>query len=366
MIPFVDLRTQYLTIKDEVGDAISRVLDKGQFVLGEEVELFEQEFASYCGVRFAVGVNSGTSALHLALLAGKIVPGDEVITVSMTFAATAAAIRYCGAKPVFVDIDPESYTMNSNGLESAIGPRTTAIVPVHLYGQCADMDPIRDIARAHNLMIIEDAAQAHGALYKGHRAGSLGNMACFSFYPGKNLGAFGEGGAIVTNDGEYASTIKILRDHGQTRKYHHDFVGYNYRLEAIQAAVLRAKLTHLDDWNRARDLHAGEYRRFLRDSRLTLPRVMDYGEPVHHIFPIFTPDRDRLQGHLHNHEIATGIHYPIPVHLQRAYADLGYKKGDLPETERAAAETLSLPMYPELTSDEVSFVAKTVIRGLEL
>lgn len=353
MIPFIDLKAQYLSIKAEIDAAIAAVLESCQFVLGEKVEAFESDFARYCQTRYALGVNSGTSALHLALLAAGVKAGDEVITVSYTFVASVAAIRYTGARPVLVDIDPRSCTLDPARLEAAITPRTKAIMPVHLYGTCADMDPILEIARRHNLIVIEDAAQAHGAEYKGKRAGGIGDLACFSFYPGKNLGAYGEGGAVVTNDGEYAEVISRLRDHGQSQKYLHDSVGYNYRMEGLQGAVLGVKLRHLDDWNAARRRHAADYRESLADTGLRMLEVMPYNRSVHHIFPVFTPQRDGLVEHLKSHGISTGIHYPIPVHLQSGYRDLGYKLGDFPHTEQASNEVLSLPMYAELSSDAV-------------
>jgi dTDP-4-amino-4,6-dideoxygalactose transaminase len=364
MIPFVDLKAQYLAIKDEVGEAIASVLEKTQFVLGEQVEAFEEEFARYCQVRYAFGVNSGTSALHLAMLAAGIKPGDEVITVSHTFVATVAAVRYAGAKPVLVEIDPRSYNMDPARIEQAITERTKAIMPVHLYGQCADMDPIVEIARRHNLIVIEDAAQAHGAEYKGRRAGSMGDIACFSFYPGKNLGAYGEGGAVVTNNEEHVKTIKTLRDHGQSRKYHHEMLGYNYRLEGIQGAVLRVKLGHLDKWNEARRSRAALYNNLLKGSGVELFEEMEYGKPVYHIYPVFTRWRDALADHLKQSGVATGIHYPIPVHMQPAYADLGIKQGDMPLTERAASQELSLPMFAELTDEQVEAVA-TAVRAFD-
>jgi len=360
MIPFVDLKAQYSGIKQEIDEAMSRVFDKCQFVLGDEVEAFEAEFAAYCQAKHAVGVNSGTSALHLALLAAGIKPGDEVITASFTFVATAAAIRYAGATPVFVDVDPRSLTIDASNIEAAITPRTKAILPVHLYGQCVDMGPLLEIARSYGLMVIEDAAQAHGAEYQNRRAGSLGDLACFSFYPGKNLGAYGEGGAITTNDPAYDKALRVLRDHGQTAKYHHEVIGYNYRLEGIQGAVLRVKLRHLDEWNDARRRLAAMYRELLADGGVELVEEMSYGTPVYHVFPILTDHRDAMAEHLKTSAIATGIHYPVPVHLQPAFADLGYKAGDLPITERAARQTLSLPMYPELSKEHVSIVTEFV------
>lgn len=360
MIPVVDLRKQYESIKGEIDDAISGVIESMQFVLGPDVVKFEEEFANYCQTKFAFGVNSGTSALHLAMLAAGIGPGDEVITVSYTFVATAAAVCYVGARPVFVDIDPDTCNIDVSRIEAAITPRTKAIMPVHLYGNCADMDPVLAIAKKHNLLVIEDAAQAHGAEYKGRRAGSMGQMACFSFYPGKNLGAYGEAGAIVTDNEQYADTIRQLRDQGQSEKYFHTMVGYNYRMEGLQGAVLGVKLRHLDDWNAARRKHAAVYRRELADAGLRLLNEHADYNPVHHIFPLFTSQRDELREHLHSNGIATGLHYPIPVHLQPGYRHLGYRDGDLPETERACREVLSLPMFPELEDGTVRRITDSV------
>ena len=364
MIPFVDLKAQYETIRDEVNAAVARVLESAQFVLGPEVEAFESEFAAYCGARHCVAVNSGTSALHLALLAAGVGEGDEVVTVSHTFVATAAAVRHAGARPVFADIDPKTCLIDPEKIESAITGRTRAVMPVHLYGRCADMGAIAEIAARHNLVVIEDAAQAHGAEYAGRRAGSLAPLACFSFYPGKNLGAYGEGGAVTTDSDETARVLRELRDHGQSRKYRHDRLGYNYRLEGIQGAVLRVKLRHLDAWNEARRAHAARYRRLLAGAPgVRLLEDAPYENvPVHHIFPVFTPRRDELAEHLKREGVSTGIHYPVPVHLQKAFADLDTPTGLLPETERAARETLSLPMYPELTHDALARVADAVRR----
>jgi dTDP-4-amino-4,6-dideoxygalactose transaminase len=360
MIPYVDLKAQYLSIKDEIDAAIAEVVASCQFVLGEQVEAFESDFAAYCQTKYALGVNSGTSALHLALLAAGIKPGDEVITVSYTFVATVAAICYTGARPVLVEIDPRSCTMDPARLEAAITPRTKAIIPVHLYGACADMDPILEVARRHNLIVIEDAAQAHGAEYKGRRAGSMGALACFSFYPGKNLGAYGEAGAVVTNDAKYAKVMRQLRDQGQSQKYRHDHVGYNYRMEAMQGAVLRVKLRHLDDWNQARCRHAAAYRRLLAGAHLRLLEERSYSRSVYHIFPVFTSERNNLFEHLKAQGVGCGVHYPIPVHLQTAYRDLGYSAGDFPHTELACDEELSLPMYAELPSEGLRKVADTI------
>src|SRR6185295_18678277 len=342
MIPIVDLKKQYESIKSEIDSAIGDVLQSSQFVLGKKVEAFEEEFAAYCQTRFAFGVNSGTSALHLALLAAGVGPGDEVITVSYTFVATVAGILYTGAAPVFVDIDPLTCNIDPAKIEAAITPRTKVIMPVHLYGTCADMDPILDIARRHNLLVIEDAAQAVGAEYKGRRAGSMGDLACFSFYPGKNLGAYGEAGAVVTSNEKYVEILKQLRDHGQSAKYLHERVGYNFRMEAIQGAVLGVKLKHLDDWTSARRRHAKTYSEKLADSGLRLLEEPAACKSVYHIFPLFTPQSDELRAHLDANSISSGIHYPIPVHQQRGFSNLGFNEGDLPQTENVCREVLSL------------------------
>ncbi len=338
------------------------MLENGNFVLGPELAAFEEEFATYCGSVHGIGVNTGTSALHLALLAAGIGPGDEVITVPFTFVATVAAIDYTGATPVFVDIDPVSYTMDPARLEQAITPRTRAILPVHLYGQAADMDPILEIARRHGLLVIEDAGQAHGAEYQGRRAGCLGDFGCFSFYPGKNLGAYGEGGMVVTNDPGHARTIRMLRDWGQERKYHHVLKGYNYRLEELQGAILRVKLRYLEQWTEARRENASCYDHLLAGSGVRTPVQMPYARHVYHVYAVAARNRQALQSRLSDSGIHTGIHYPIPVHLQPAYAELGYGPGDFPCAERAAGEVLSLPMYPELTAEQMESVA-SVIRG---
>jgi dTDP-4-amino-4,6-dideoxygalactose transaminase len=351
MVPFVDLKAQYLSIKPEIDAAIQGILDTCQFTLGKEVAAFEEEFAAYSGSSIGCGVNSGTSALHLALLAAGVGPGDEVITVPFTFVATVSAIHYSGAKTVFVDVDPETFTMSPDAIERAITPRTKAIMPVHLYGQPADMDPILAIARKHGLVVIEDAAQAHGAEYKGRRAGSLGDLACFSFYPGKNLGAYGEAGMVVTSNPEFARTIRMLRDWGAEKKYHHVLKGYNYRMEGIQGAVLRVKLRHLENWTEARRAAAKRYDELLSGTTFDAPFVRDDVRHVFHVYAIRVQKRAELQAWLASHDIQSGIHYPIPVHLLPAFADLGYKAGDFPNAEMAAAEVLSLPMYPELTAE---------------
>jgi dTDP-4-amino-4,6-dideoxygalactose transaminase len=360
MIPLIDLKKQYESIKSEIDDAIKDVVESCQFILGERVAAFEADFAAYCQSRSALGVNSGTSALHLALLAAGVGPGDEVITVGYTFVASVAAICYTGAKPVLVDIDPRSCTIDPAKIEAAITQKTKVIMPVHLYGNCADMDPILDVARRQNLLVIEDAAQAHGAEYKGRRAGSMGSLACFSFYPGKNLGAYGEGGAVITSDEQYIEPLKQLRDQGQSEKYFHTMIGYNYRMEAIQGAVLGVKLKHLDDWNDLRRRHASVYYRELANSGVRLLEERPETVSVHHVFPLFTEERDELRSHLKQAGINTGLHYPIPVHLQPGFRHLGYNEGDLPETERACKEVLSLPMYPELTNQEVASIVDSV------
>lgn len=349
MIPFLDLKAQYRSIKQEVDAAIQGVLDSCQFTLGSEVAAFEAEFAAYCQAAQGIGVNTGTSALHMALLAAGVGRGDEVITVPFTFVATVSAIDYTGAKPVFVDIDPRTYTMDVSQVEAAITPRTKAIIPVHLYGQTVDMDPLLAIARRRGLVVIEDACQAHGAEYKGRRAGSMGDMGCFSFYPGKNLGAYGEGGMVVTSNPEFARTIRMLRDWGAEKKYHHVMKGYNFRMEGIQGAVLRVKLKRLEAWTEARRAAAAHYDRLLAGSGIPTPVAMPYARHVYHIYAIRTAHRQAWQEGLLARGVQTGIHYPTPVHLLPAFADLGLARGAFPHSERAADEELSLPMFPELT-----------------
>jgi dTDP-4-amino-4,6-dideoxygalactose transaminase len=364
MIPFVDLRAQYLAIRDELTAAVTGVLESGQYVLGPEVEAFEQEFASYCGARHAVAVNSGTSALHLAFLAAGIGPRAEVVTTPLTFVATAAAIGYAGAQPVFVDIDPETLNLDPARIEAALTPRTRAIVPVHLHGRPADMDPILELARRHRLKVIEDAAQVHGAKYKGRRVGALGDLGCFSFYPGKNLGACGEGGAVVTDDPEFDRTLRLLRDWGAGRKYHHDLKGFNYRMEAIQGAILRVKLRHLEAWTEARRSRAAIYDRLLAGSKVRTPRPGPDERHVYHVYAVRVRGRDVVQQALAGRGVQTGIHYPIPVHLQKAYADLGYRPRDFPHAERAAAELLSLPMFAELGDAQVAEAAEALLTAV--
>jgi dTDP-4-amino-4,6-dideoxygalactose transaminase len=365
VIPFIDLKAQYASIKDEVDAAIQGVLNSCQFTLGDEVRAFEEEFAAYCKTQYAVGVNTGTSALHLALLAAGVGSGDEVITVPFTFVATVAAIGYTGARPFFVDIDPSSFNIDVKALEAAITPKTKVILPVHLYGQTADMAPILDIAKRRKLIVIEDAAQAHGAEYSGRRAGGLGDMGCFSFYPGKNLGAYGEGGIVVTNNANFARTIRMLRDWGAERKYEHIFKGYNFRMEGIQAAVLRVKLRHLEGWTEARRSAGARYDRLLAGSGVQIPSASSFGRHVYHIYAIRTPRRQALQQALREQGIQTGIHYPLPIHLLPAYSDLGYIAGQFPHSEKAAAEVLSLPIFPELTQAQCERVCQAVWRAVE-
>jgi dTDP-4-amino-4,6-dideoxygalactose transaminase len=361
MIPFLDLKAQYASIKSEIDAAVLGVLASTQYVLGEEVASFEREFALYCGTRHAIAVNTGTSALHLALLAAGIGPGDEVITVPFTFVATASAICYTGAQPVFVDVEPMTLTMDAAKLEAAITPRTKAIMPVHLYGQMADMDAIKAIADRHGLPVIEDACQAHGAEYKGCRAGSMGEIGCFSFYPGKNLGACGEGGIAVTDSDEHAKTLRMLRDWGQEQRYHHVLKGFNYRMDGIQGAILRVKLRHLEHWTEARRRHAAHYSSLLDGmDEPRRPVEAENRRHVYHIYAVRSRDRDGLQQALQAGGVQSGLHYPIPVHLQKAHADLGYIAGDFPVSERAAREVLSLPIYPEMTARQVEQVVATV------
>ena len=360
-VAFVDLAAQHAAIHEEAAATIERVLRNADFILGRDVESFEQEFAQYCECEYGVGVDSGTSALELALRGYGVGPGDEVIVPANTFIATALAVSCTGATPVLVDVDPSTYTIDVARLGDAITTRTKAIIPVHLYGQPADMDPILEIARTDGLVVVEDACQAHGARYKGRRVGSLGHAAAFSFYPSKNLGACGDGGMVVTNDLDAAKALQLLRNYGQTKKYHHQMCGYNRRLDNLQAAVLRIKLKHLDTWNDARRERADGYHRLLRDVVRT-PVPAPYSEHVWHLYVIETKDtnRDALQAYLSEQRIGTGIHYPIPIHLQPAYRGLGYSRGDFPITEQAADNILSLPMYPELPLNDVQEVSDAV------
>jgi len=362
MIPFLNLKVQHASIEQDLLAAVKETLASTQFALGKEVTAFEEEFAAYSGGRFGIGVNSGTSALHLALLAAGVGPGDEVITVSCTFVATVAAIDYTGARPVFVDVDGDTLNMDVTQIEGAITDRTKVILPVHLHGQPADLAPVLDIARRHKLVVVEDAAQAHGAEYKGRRVGSIGDLGCFSFYPGKNLGACGEAGMVVTNNEDYAERIRILRDWGQERKYHHTYKGFNYRMEGIQGAMLRVKLRHLDAWTEGRRRNAAHYNDLLAGSGITIPVEAPFARHVYHVYAVRMPYRDAVQAALQAREIQTGIHYPIPVHLQKAYREFGFGAGDLPVTEKASSELLSLPMFPELERSQVEEVCDALLQ----
>lgn len=370
-IPLVDLKAQYQSIQADIDSAIRRVIETTAFIDGPDVQLFEREFAEFCGAKHAVGVASGTAALQLAMLACGVGPGDEVITVSHTFCATAEAIAQLGARPVFVDIDPDTYTMDPSAAEQAITPRTKAILPVHLYGLPADMEAIQSIARKHGLVVIEDAAQAHGASYKGRSVGAMGDAACFSFYPGKNLGAYGDAGAVTTSNEAIARTVSALRDHGRAigpdgkrSKYEHDRVGFGERLDTLQAAILRAKLPHLRAWTERRRAIAQRYRELLRDSPIGLPVEPPDTRHVYHLFVVRVSDRRAVQDRLAAKGIDTGIHYPIPLHMQKSFAWLGYREGDLPRTEAAAREILSLPIYPELTPQQQEYVAQAILEAV--
>jgi len=376
-IPFLDLKTQYQAIKDEVLPMLTDAMSNAAFVGGPQVAGFEEEFAAFCDAKYCAGVASGTDALRFALMAAGVGPGDEVITVPNTFIATTEAISQVGAKPVFVDIDPDTYNMDPNKLEdylkerlaphaSHLTPKPKAIIPVHLYGQPADMDAILDIASRFDLIVIEDACQAHGAIYKGRKAGSMGLAGCFSFYPGKNLGAYGEGGAVVSQDEDIINKIKMIRDHGQAKKYYHEFEGYNGRLDAIQAGILRIKLRRLEQWNNARRNNASYYNELLSQiPGIKTPQEANYARSVYHLYVILVENRDKLQAFLGEKGIGTGLHYPVPLHLQEAYKHLGYKEGSFPVAEEAAKELLSLPMFPELTREQIEYVATSIREFME-
>ena len=361
MIPIVDLKAQYHALKPEIDAAIAHVLETSQFVLGSEVAAFEEEFAAYSGAKYAVAVNSGTSALHLSLLAAGVNEGDEVITVPFTFVATVATIRYVRARPVFVDIEPETFNIDVSQIERAITPRTKAIMPVHLFGQTVDLDPILEIARRHNLVVIEDAAQAHGEEYKGRRTGALGEMGCYSFYPGKNLGAYGEGGAIVTNDEAHAKSLRLLRNWGMEERYHHLIPGYNYRMEGMQGAILRVKLKYLEQWTEARRAHGALYNRLLASvPGVTTPTVMPFARHVFHVYALRVAHRAAIQQALKEEGIASAVYYPVPLHLLAAHKDLGHRPGEFPVAEQMCREELSLPVYPELTDAQIERIAAIV------
>jgi len=359
-VPYLDLPAQMRPLRKEIDAAIARTLDNCSFCLGPDVVQFEKDFARFCGAEHSVAFNSGTSALHIAMLLLEIGRDDEVITTPSTFVATSWAISYVGAKPVYVDVDDATFNLDPALVEKAVTARTRAIMPVHLYGHPADLDPLLQICRKHNLPLVEDAAQAHGAKYKGKVVGTFGALSGFSFYPGKNLGAYGEGGALVTNDAAMAARARSLREHGSTRRYYHDEVGFNYRMEGIQGAVLGVKLKHLDKWTRERRRIAHRYHELLADTPLQLPVEAKYAESAYHLYVVRHPQRDELKKHLEANKIGCALHYPLPLHLQKCYANLGYKGGDFPVAEKAARECLSLPIYPELTEDQIQRVVEVI------
>lgn len=359
-VPYYDLKEQYAALRTEILEAVDRTCRNTAFSLGDEVTSFEKEFASYCEAKHCVALNSGTSALHLALLAAGVGPGDEVITSPNTFIATAEAIAYTGAKIVFADIDPRTANLDPAQAEAAVTPRTKAILPVHLYGRPADMEALQKIADAHELVLIEDAAQAHGARSRGRSVGTLGISAAFSFYPSKNLGAYGEAGALVTNDDHVAQYCRAARSHGEIRRYFHDFIGYNYRMEGFQGAILRVKLRHLSDWSARRKVIAQHYREKLKQLAVVLPQDDPRDECSYHLFVIYVGNRDSVQAELKERGIGTAVHYPLPLHLQKALAYLGYKAGDFPHAERACERALALPIFPELTAEQVEYVCDSL------
>jgi len=356
-VPYFDLTAQYSQMRDEIRAALDRVAEKAAFILGEEVERFERSFADYCGVKHAIALNSGTSALHLALLSAGIGPGDEVITTANTFIATVEAIAYTQARPVFADIDPSTANLDPEAVEKAITPRTRAIIPVHLYGRPADLDAIMDIAARHRLLVIEDACQAHGAMYNRKRVGGFGHASAFSFYPGKNLGAYGEGGALTTNDDDVANLVRSLRSHGESARYFHKYIGYNYRMDGFQGAVLNVKLRYLDEWTAKRREFAGIYRELLSEGNVQIPEDSPAADCVYHLFVVYAENRDQVRAELDKRGVQTAVHYPKPVHLQDAFAHLGFGAGSLPHTERACERVLSLPLWPEMTEEQLRYAA---------
>ena len=359
-VPYFDLKSQYAGLRDEIREALDRVCQNASFILGEEVEKFEQSFAELCGVKHCVGLNSGTSALHLALVTAGIGAGDEEITTSNTFIATAEAICYTGAKPVFVDIDPATANLDPEEIERAITKQTRAIIPVHLYGRPADMDKINEVAKRHRLLVIEDACQAHGAKYNGKPVGGLGHAATFSFYPPKNLGAYGEGGALTTNDDEVANLSRSLRTHGESSRYLHKYIGYNYRVDGFQAAVLNVKMKHLEEWTKKRQGHASVYREILSGANIKFLEDSPESESVYHLFVVYVENRDQVRAELEKRGVETAVHYPVPIHLQEAFTHLGYKPGSLPNTERACERVISMPVFPELTEEQVRYAASSL------
>lgn len=362
-VPFLDLKIQYESIKDEILVALQSVMDNTAFAGGKFVEQFENDFAAFCKCKHAIGVGNGTDALWTALLGLGVGKDDEVITVPNTFIATAEAISFCGAKPVFVDTDEKTFIINPDLIEKAITPRTKAIIPVHLYGQTADMDPIMDIAKRHGLYVIEDACQAHGAEYKGKPAGSIGDAGCFSFYPGKNLGAYGEAGAVITNNDALSANIKMFRDHGQSKKYYHDMIGWNARMDGFQGAILSVKLKHLQSWTDSRRKNGHAYSSLLKNvGDIIVPFEADYSKHVFHVYSIRTKDPVKMLDSLKEKDIFCAMHYPLPLHLQKAYEFLGYKKGSFPVAEKCAEQQLSLPMFPELKPEQIEYVADEIKR----
>jgi len=359
-VPFLDLKAPYAELRDQLDVAWRRVMESGRFIMGDELDAFETEFASYCGTKHCVGVGNGLEALHLILRALAVGPGDEVIVPSNTYIATWLAVSYAGAKPVPVEPDPHTHNLDPERIQDAITPQTKAIIPVHLYGQCADMDPVRELASRYGIKVIEDAAQAHGAKYKGRRAGSLSDAAAFSFYPGKNLGALGDGGAVVTDDDALADDVRVLRNYGSREKYYNETKGYNSRLDELQAALLRVKLSKLDEWNERRKHVAARYLCELEGAGVRLPRVPSWADPVWHLFVVQHSSRADLQRRLSNAGVGTLIHYPLPPHLQKAYAELGYGRGAFPIAEQMADEVLSLPISPHMSDADVDFVIAQV------
>jgi dTDP-4-amino-4,6-dideoxygalactose transaminase len=359
-IPYLDLKAQLRPLRVEIDAAIARTLDNCSFCLGPEVAQFEKDFAAFCGAEHCVGFNSGTSALHVAMLLLGVGPGDEVMTTPFTFVATSWAISYVGARPVYVDIEDATFNLDPRQVERAITPRTKALMPVHLYGQPFNVGAIQEICRKHGLPLVEDAAQSHGAKYNGRRIGTFGDISCFSFYPGKNLGACGEGGALVTNNPAFAQRARSLREHGSTARYYHDEVGFNYRMEGMQGAVLGIKLKHLSDWTRERQRVARRYTELLAGTPLQLPQVAPLAESVWHLYVVRHPRRDQLKAHLEANGIGCALHYPVPLHQQKCYASLGYRAGDFPNAEKAGRECLSLPIFPELTEAQIQRVAAVI------
>jgi dTDP-4-amino-4,6-dideoxygalactose transaminase len=359
-VPFVDLQAQHRAMQTELNEAIQGVFERADFALGKDVSRFEEEFAEFCGTKYAVGLDSGLSALELSLRALGVGPGDEVIVPAHTFIATAAAVTFAGAKPILVDVEPTTYNISVEQLEAAVTPRTKAIIPVHLYGLPADMDPVLEAAKRHDLVVIEDACQAHGAKYKGRRAGSMGHAAAFSFYPTKNLGGCGDGGIVVTDDAEVIERVRAMRNCGQRRKYYHEFLPFNHRMDTLQAAILRVKLRYLEDWIEARRRNAALYTKLLQGSRVMTPIETPDSTHVYHLYVVRTEHRDALQAHLREHGVGVAIHYPVPIHLQPIYAGDGFRQGQFPVTEHVCDQILSLPMFPEMTSEQVEYVTAQV------